>query len=179
MTALLLPAFKVRPVEAEDRVFQHPVGVSEIREAGGGWELRGVAIRYDTPSPAGKLDFTESFRPGAFTNLDDPDIFLCAHHRPDKLLGRVGSGTLSLEDSPRELRYRCQVPDTGDGRDVVALARRGDLPGASISFIADVRGQEWSGTPQNRRRVISRARLLHLSPVAAPAHDTSLEVSVG
>ena len=177
MTALLFPAFRERPQEAEDRRLLYAGDRIEFREAGGGMEISGVAIRYGVPSEAGRLAFREEFAPGAFTNLSDPAIYACASHKPDQVLGRQGAGTLRLEDSPAELRFSIDLPETSAGRDTAELARRGDLAGASISFIADTRAQEWSGPPEARHRLIRKARLLHLSPVLAPAHQTSLRVS--
>lgn len=175
MTALLFPSL-IRPQDAEDRAFLYPGEALEWRDTEAGMELRGVAVKYGVPSPRGRLDFTERFTAGAFHNLSDPNIFACANHRPSDILGRQGAGTLVLADSPEELRYQIKLPATATGRDTGELARRGDLSGVSISFVADTRRQEWSGPPEDRQRTIHRARLIHISPVLAPAHDTSLAV---
>jgi HK97 family phage prohead protease len=57
-------------------------------------------------------------------------------HDPTRLLARTGSGTLRLAEDTRGLAFEIDAPDTQLGRDMLALAGRGDLGGMSIGFRA-------------------------------------------
>jgi Escherichia/Staphylococcus phage prohead protease len=46
------------------------------------------------------------------------------------------------------------VPDTTVGRDVLALAERGDIGGASFAFTLADDGDEWSGDHRTLRNVV-------------------------
>ena len=50
-------------------------------------------------------------------------------HDPSRLLARTKSGTLRLEEDSKGLRFELDLPDTTEGRDLLALAERGDIGG--------------------------------------------------
>ena len=72
-------------------------------------------------------------------------------HKPDALLGRTKSGTLSLREDSKGLRFELKLPDTQHGRDLIALAERGDLGGMSFGFIAT--DEKWTGNKRELRAV--------------------------
>lgn len=108
-----------------------------------GRQLVGLAAPFDSETRIG--EFRERIAPGAFTRTlaENRDILALSDHDPAKVLGRTKSGTLQLEEGPDGLRFRLQLPDTSSGRDLQALAQRGDLGGVSFGFRA-VR-DSWQG----------------------------------
>lgn len=74
---------------------------------------------------------------GAFraSLADGADILALADHDAARLLARTASGTLRLREDAHGLAFDLDLPDTSVGRDILALAQRGDLGGMSIGFI--------------------------------------------
>lgn len=97
--------------------------------------------------------FTESIAPAAFskTLASGRDVLALLDHKPDALLGRTKSGTLSLREDDKGLRFDLKLPDTQHGRDLIALAERGDLGGMSFGFIAT--DEKWTGDKRELRAV--------------------------
>lgn len=116
--------------------------------------------------------FADSLRQGGY----DGDVIARYEHDSRGLLGRRSAGTLRLSDGPEALRYDVDLPDTSVGRDVATLAERGDLNGTSFSFIVEnyERDEDWSVTPEGvLLRVVKRAQIAEVSPVATPAYPAS------
>lgn len=128
----------------------------ERRGAAGGLRasgrtLTGYAAVFGTETRMGS--FTERIAPGAFSKslASGRDILALLDHRADVLLGRTASGTLKLTEDAKGLRFDLELPDTQAGRDLVALAERGDLGGMSFGFIAE--DEEWTGNTRELRQV--------------------------
>ena len=131
-------------------------------------QVAGTALTYGLTA---QLDgFSEEFAPGAFTNLNSPDILFLRDHDDRSLLARTGAGTLTLTDTAARLEYRAVLPPTEDGNATYELTRRADYGGVSVGF--RVIAEEWSRS--GRHRLVKRAALDHLSPVARPAHATTI-----
>jgi HK97 family phage prohead protease len=96
--------------------------------------LEGYAALFDTAARI--ADFEEIIRPGAFAESlrANGDILALADHDPRSVLARTKSGTLRLSEDSRGLAFDLDVPDTTTGRDMLALAERGDIGGASFGF---------------------------------------------
>lgn len=136
-----------------------------------GGNLVGLAAPYGRETRIG--DFREVIAQGAFarTLSEQRDILALADHDAAKVLGRTSSGTLQLEDDAMHgLRFRLQLPDTSVGRDLRALAARGDLGGMSFGFRA-IR-DSWDGD----LRTLHEVELHEISVVQAfPAYtDTNV-----
>lgn len=115
-------------------------------------------------------DFSETIAPGAFQRslAGGGDILALADHDPKRVLARTKSGTLRLSEDERGLRFELDVPDTSAGRDVLALAARGDLGGMSFGFNVPEGGDEWRGD----KRTLRTVDLREVSVVSAwPAYD--------
>lgn len=139
---------------------------AELRAVGR--RLEGYAATFGTEARIG--DFTEVIRPGAFraSLAAGGDILALVDHDATKVLARTRSGTLRLSEDARGLAFTLDVPDTQAGRDVLALADRGDLGGMSFGFRALPDGQHWTG----KRRELRSVQLLEVSVVTAfPAYD--------
>lgn len=105
----------------------------EIRAKGR--RLEGYAATFAQPADIGGR-FIETIAPGAFSGSlrSKTDILALVDHDPGRVLGRTRSGSLRLSEDSRGLAFDLDLPDTVSGRDVLALAERGDLGGMSFGF---------------------------------------------
>jgi len=152
----------ISPLAVERRSF------SEVRS--NGRRLEGYAATFGSEARIGA--FVETIAPGAFTEALAGDVLALLDHNPGLVLGRTRSGTLRLAEDSRGLSFSLDVPETQAGRDVLALAERGDLGGMSFGFVVPKGGEDWSG----ERRTLRRVGLKEVSVVSAwPAYpDTEL-----
>ncbi len=140
---------------------------TELRAAGR--KLAGYAAVFGAAAQVG--GFTETIAPGAFraSLASQGDILALVDHDPGRLLARTGSGTLRLTEDARGLAFEMDLPDTGLGRDILALAERRDLGGMSFAF--RVRDEAW---PARDRRELRAVDLLEVSVVQAfPAYSAT------
>ena len=134
-----------------------------------GRRLEGYAATFNTPALIGGA-FTETIAPGAFAASlrASSDILALVDHDPGKVLARTKSGTLRLSEDTRGLAFDLDIPDTQAGRDVLALAERGDLGGMSFGFRAV--DQHRNGA----KRELCAVELIEVSVVLAwPAYDAT------
>jgi len=144
----------------------------EVRATGR--QLVGTAVPYNKAADIAGM-FRETVMPGCFAaSMKTNDIRALADHRTDQLLGRTKSQTLQLIETNSGLTFAIDLPRTGLGDDLLELARRGDLSGCSIGFIATE--ERW---PDPRTRVLHAADLREISIITGgePAYpDTSVAV---
>lgn len=115
-------------------------------------------------------DFTEVILPGAFTSslTEGRDILALVDHNPRQVLARTKSGTLRLAEDSRGLHFDLDAPDTSAGRDILTLAERGDIGGASFAFSIPSGGERWNAD----RRELRSVNLHEISIVSAwPAYE--------
>lgn len=139
--------------------------IAEIRSKGR--RLEGYAATFGTSADIGGR-FSETIAPGAFSGSlrSRSDIIALVDHDPGRVLARTRSGSLRLSEDSRGLAFDLDVPDTAAGRDVLALAERGDVGGMSFGFTA--LDDHWSGGTREVRAV----ELHEISVVLAwPAYD--------
>ena len=141
---------------------------AELRASGR--KLEGYAATFGSEADLGT--FRETIAPGAFRAALAADILALLDHDAGKVLGRSRSGSLRLSEDSRGLAFSLDLPDTSAGRDVLALAERGDLGGMSFGFKVPEGGEEWQG----RTRTLRSIDLKEISVVSAwPAYpDTKL-----
>lgn len=156
-----------------------------VREDGASPILRGYAALFDSwshPLPGDGFLFRERIMPGAFdAALASPDLDVIANyeHINAQLLGRSASGTLRLFTDETGLGFEIDPPDTTLGRDVVTLAKRGDLRGCSFAFtttddLVDVAEGEDGMMARSVRQV---SGLYDVAITATPAYpDTTLAI---
>ena len=138
---------------------------TEVRAKGR--KLQGYVATFGTEARIGG-DLVETIAPDAFTTTlaTRSDILALVDHDPSRLLARTKSGTLRLTQDTRGLAFDLDVPDTQAGRDVLALAERGDLGGMSFGFT--VQDEHLDGN----RRELRAVELYEISVVAAfPAYE--------
>ncbi len=135
-----------------------------------GRRLEGYAALFSTRADIG--DFVEQIAPGAFkAALERRDILALSDHDASRVLARTRSKTLRLAEDTRGLHFDLDVPDTQTGRDVLALAERGDLGGMSFGFNVAEGGDRWEG----RDRTLTDIDLREISIVSAwPAYDGTI-----
>lgn len=139
----------------------------ELRASPDGRRLQGYAARFGVEARIG--NFRESIVPGAFraSLASGTDVLALVDHDPARLLARTASGTLALQEDSDGLAFSIAVPDTTLGRDVLELARRGDLGGMSFGF--RVKDEAWPATDQRQLRVVDliEVSVVHAHPAYA------------
>ncbi|MXP28104.1 HK97 family phage prohead protease [Porphyrobacter algicida] len=130
-----------------------------------GRKLEGYAATFNAEADLGA--FRERIAPGAFRAALAGDILALLDHDAGKVLGRTRTGTLELREDGHGLAFAIQLPDTQSGRDVIALAERGDLGGMSFGFTVPEGGEAWQG----ETRTLTAIDLREISVVSAwPAY---------
>lgn len=132
-----------------------------------GRKLEGYAAKFNTEARI--ADFVETIAAGAFARslTSDRDVIAMMDHDTSKVLARTRSKTLKLAEDSTGLHFELPIPDTGPGRDVLALAERGDLGGMSFGFMVPKGGEIWNGN----RRTLRAIDLHEISVVSAwPAY---------
>lgn len=175
---------KSMPVKREVRFLQG----AEMRatDTPDGPRITGYAATFDEPYTIPGIfgDFTEQVRKGAFTRAlsEGQDVRALFNHDPSRILGRTSNGTVTLSEDERGLRYEI-IPnlETQDGRDLVALVKRGDISQSSFGFSVhrngNVRGEEWLESDGIDSRILTDLDLYDVSPVTFPANGaTSVSV---
>jgi HK97 family phage prohead protease len=140
----------------------------EVRASGR--RIEGYAATFGSMANIGS--YQERIAPGAFRAALAGDVLAMLDHDPGKVLGRTRSGTLKLSEDSKGLAFSLDLPDTQAGRDVQALAERGDLGGMSFGFRVPAGGESWQGNTRTLRAIDLR----EISVVQAwPAYpDTEL-----
>jgi HK97 family phage prohead protease len=123
--------------------------------------------------------FVERILPGAFTRaLSKPDqIRALYEHDQQRLLGRVGSGTLKLEENSKGLYFELSLPDTSYARDLGVLVERGDINGCSFGFQVPAGGDQWEMRSGQLTRDLINVNLHEITITGNPAYlDTTVAV---
>lgn len=144
---------------------------AEIEVRAKGRRLEGYAALFGARADLGA--FKEEISPGAFSShlASGLDTLALVDHDPTRLLARTRSRTLRLSQDSRGLAFDLDLPDTGEGRDILALAERGDLGGMSFGFNVLPGGESRS----DQVRTLHALRLHEISVVKAfPAYDGTI-----
>ncbi len=153
----------------ERRTLTQPV---EFRSESGRLMARGYAYVFNSLSQ-NLGGFVEQVAPGAGKkSLQEQDVRALFNHDPNLLLGRMGAGTLRMEEDNTGGAYEIDLPDTSTGRDVAALLERGDVVGSSFGFrVVGPDGQEWGETPDGfPLRTLREFSIRDVGPVTFPAY---------
>lgn len=132
-----------------------------------GRKLQGYAALFGTEARIGG-GMIETIAAGAFTNTlaTRADILALVDHDPSRVLARTKSGTLRLTEDAHGLAFELDVPDTQAGRDILVMAKRGDLGGMSFGFTAT------DEMVDGDRRELRAVELFEISVVSAwPAYE--------
>jgi hypothetical protein len=143
----------------------------EIRADEKEFAVGGLAAPYNRPALIGKK-FTEKIAPGAFTRSlrTGADVICTVQHDPARVLGRTKSGTLTLQDTPKGLAFRCQLdPESPEHRSLYQSVARGDLSECSFAFNVPDGGDEWNET--GTERTLRNVDLKDVAIVSIPAYS--------
>ena len=137
--------------------------------------IAGYAVKWNKNSHVmgTRQRFSEQFMKGAFfDSLQNDEQKALWSHDMSKVLGSTKNNTLRLEENEIGLRFELDLPNTTLGRDSYESIKRGDVDGVSFGF--KMISQSWDeSNPSNVVRMISKARLIEISPVAFPAYPDS------
>jgi HK97 family phage prohead protease len=119
----------------------------------------------------------ERVMPGAFDKAFErgDDVRALFNHDSNNLLGRTGSGTLSLEVRDEGLGYSIDLGETTVARDVASHISRGDVTGSSYAYT--VQDDEWIEEGPNLIRQIRSVTLYDVGPVTFPAYESTSTVA--
>jgi HK97 family phage prohead protease len=171
----------------------------EIRSSkSGGKSIEGFAATYgklSSPIPAGSLGgvYRERIQRGAFASAvsNKQDVVMLINHDPSLILGRTASGTLALTDTPKGLKFHCDLPNTNSASELHESVQRGDINGCSFSFVLGTRdakfeeeedededdkelGLRRSVSPRKKilvRTISNVSKLIDVSVVTHPAYN--------
>ncbi|GGJ74421.1 HK97 family phage prohead protease [Glutamicibacter ardleyensis] len=119
--------------------------------------------------------FVEQVDPAAFNKslADGAEVLARFNHSDGALLGTSVAETVRLGVDGTGLWYEIDLPDTTHGRDVKALAERGDLRFSSFAF--RTMEDDWGYTNEDfPLRTLKAVQLVDVAPVVSPAYrDTS------
>ena len=135
----------------------------------GGYEISGLAVPFNTlsaPIPDAGRVFRERIDARALT-WDDRTVMLTQHDHTGVPLARVGSGTMTFENTDEGVRFRATLPESR--ADVREALERGDLPGdVSIGFLVD--DDRWTHAKKGSMRTVTAGHIIELSLVTAGAY---------
>lgn len=136
----------------------------------------GYAAVFDVAAEIGW--FHELIKPGAFTRAisEKQDVRCLQNHDSNIILGRTKSGSLTLSQDAKGLKFDCTFPDTNAAKDLHQLLSRGDIDQCSFGFI--VREQLWREVKKENGdydlvREILDLDLMDVSIVTFPAFDAT------
>lgn len=138
--------------------------------------LTGYAAVFNSPS----LDlggFREIILPGAFKRslATGEHVRALYNHNADQVLGRVGAGTLRLQEDETGLKFELDLPPTSYARDLAALVERGDVSGCSFGFTVRPGGEAWENRNGETVRILSALDLEEITITSRPAYpDTTV-----
>lgn len=144
---------------------EHRSIISEWKPEGN--RLIGYAAVFDSPATIndGSRTFSEVIKAGAFRNaIESKADIIATFNHSDRLLGRTASGTLRLAEDSHGLRMDIDLPESA--ADLKELVKRGDIAGASFTFVPRKGGQAWDGNT----RTLTDVFLYEVGPVIMPAY---------
>lgn len=171
-------AAQPKPEGLEKRVFSMEMRAAADGEGDKQRTVSGYAAVFNSPSE--DMGFIEYIEPGAFREaIAASDVRALFNHDPNYVLARTASGTLTIEEDEKGLRYEFQIPGTTFGNDFAVMLSRGDVSQSSFAFT--VKDEAWEkekkadGSFAYTRRIKKVDRLYDVSAVTYPAYpDTEV-----
>lgn len=158
----------------------YSAGTAVRRSASGKSVIRGyAAVFYRSGDASTEYELypglVERIRPGAFDRAiaEKQDVRGLINHSSDILLGRTTAGTMTLAADSVGLRYEILFnPDDADHARYAEKIKRGDLSGASFSFVPTAQSIE-SGKGGSDVRWVEDVNLFDVGPVTFPAYKAA------
>ncbi len=143
--------------------------------------ITGYAAKFDSWSDPIMGWFKEKISRDAFLECDMSDVIMCFNHKPDAILARTKSETLTITTDDIGLKFSFTAPNTSLGNDMLELVSRGDINQCSFKFV--VESDEWlyadkdNGLEYDERTILKISHLKDVSLVVFPAYkDTEASV---
>lgn len=142
--------------------------------------IRGTAIVFNERS----LDlggFVEVIRPEAFSRTlrEGIDVRAFFGHDPDKVLGRMSSGTLKVDVDRTGVHVEIDPPSVTDPPNLMESIERGDISGMSFGFRLMPDAEEWKREGGQIVRYVNDMRVSEVSVVSMPAYEpTHVQVAL-
>jgi HK97 family phage prohead protease len=168
-------------IEQRALAFDHP----RVERRTQGVTVAGIAVPFGVPELVNGV-FVEVWAPDSLNDQarsgwvfdgggPNRSVLSLYNHNTDRVLGSVAAGTLRLTVTSGGLRYQLNLPESA--ADVAEAVMRGDVNGASVSFIAtqDVWGYD---NDVATRRIIT-ASLREVSLCAWPVYTDSSATVAG
>lgn len=156
--------------EKEKRIFT--LSNIEIRAGteGSSQVIEGYASIFDSPTMIGDM-FQETIAKGAFAKslTGKADVRALFNHNWDYVLGRTKSGTLTLDEDEKGLKFRVTPPDTSWAKDLMISMQRSDINQCSFGF--QVVRDSWNWDVEPAQRTIQEVKLYEISIVSFPAYE--------
>ena len=159
--------------ESQDPISEHrTMTIEDLRALDMDKESRieGYAAVFDELSEP-LFGFREKIEKGAFKKtVKEDDVRMLFNHDPNYVMGRSKSGTLSLKEDERGLRFVCIPPNAQWVREmVIEPIKRGDISQCSFQF--QVLEDAWDDRDSsNIVRTLKKVRLYDVSIVTFPAY---------
>lgn len=132
--------------------------------------ISGIAVVYRSPQKI-YSSYTEEIAAGCFgKSIEAPHVCALWQHDHSKVLGRVGSSTLRLEDRSDGLYFRVVMPKTTTGDEALELVQRGDVNECSFAAIVTTTENKKISDTEYSVKIIE-ADLLEISLVTWPAYS--------
>lgn len=150
----------------------------ELRSEGEGGrkKVTGYGIVYNRKAQIYE-DLYEVIRPGAARKIleGSPDIKCALNHDRMYLFGRTKSGTLTLEENQKGVKYSAVPPDAQWAKDAIASIERGDIDGSSFTFAVDPQNEKITKQADGTflREIFEFSRIGEMGPVSDPAYTST------
>ncbi len=136
--------------------------------------IQGIGIVYNTETEILPGVF-EQIKPGAFTrSLNKFNELKCfINHDPSQILSTTRSyPALEITDNENGLFFKSPIPPTSYGKDLSINVGRGNISGASFSFMINPDGEVYTIDDNgNYHREIINAEIYEVGPVTNPAYQ--------
>lgn len=134
--------------------------------------IEGYFLKFNVLSRVLNGWFKEKIDPAAFEGMDlnAMDIVCLFNHNYDIVFGRTLAKTLELGYDEVGGWFKCDVPETTDGNNLLVSVRRGDIRHCSFSF--NMRDWSWiEDKDEGDIRIVERfSDIYDLGPVTNPAY---------
>lgn len=126
--------------------------------------ISGYACLFNVPYDMGNHD--EMVEPGCFKGAAMNDVCMLKDHSSSLLLGRTGTGTLTLTVDAKGLYFSCTLPETELGEETAHLVGAGILSQCSWGWTGTK--DRWSTTKEGRQlRIITSVKRVWDTTVTA------------
>ena len=156
------------PSPAYQRRFQRASDLSVRESDDGQLVIDGYSIVFDSPSVLIGGYFEERVAPDVRIDYADNDVFSLHNHNWDRVLGRLGAGSLKLRQDDKGLWAETTMVDHRSNRELALEIGEGLIPGQSFGF--DILAEEWDTSGDIAKSTLKHIRLYEVTATPIPAY---------